>query len=203
MRRPPSGLVRAYGWGLFPVGALKTREAGTEEAMVRYLVLGSAFLLAGCGGDGAVAWPAVTTVPAPATTLGTEGVALESTTSIPPPVDDALCQLLVGVEDTLAHPDMDDVEVLQVLRFGTEFFAVAAADAPVEIRSDMETVGHNREVLANGFESGLIERSLLEEDSLSFPGVDAGARQRLAEYVESHCPGVPPLGTLWEQGSTP
>ena len=63
----------------------------------------------------------------------------------------------------------------------------------------METVGHNREVLANAFESGLIERALLEEDSFGFPGVDTGARRRLADYVEMHCPELPALGGLWEE----
>jgi len=99
---------------------------------------------------------------------------------------------------TLLSREMDDVEVLRVLRFATEFFVSAAEEAPSDVREDMGVVGHNAEVLANAFESGLIDRDLLEQDPLSFPGVNVGARERMAEYVESHCPGAPELSGLWE-----
>jgi hypothetical protein len=114
-------------------------------------------------------------------------------------VDDGFCELLAGVGNTLLREDMDDAEVLETLWLGTEYFASLADGAPPQLQGDVRTVAHNQEVLANGFESALIERAWLEEDSFTFPGIDLGARQRMAEYIADNCPGLPSLGSLWEE----
>jgi len=166
-------------------------------------VLGCGLLLAGCSGGTSVAWPALTTTPPPPTTIvRADDVVLSSTTSIVVVASDPFCELLADVDGTLLYKDMDDVEVLRVLRFAAEFFAAAAQEAPPEIQADVQAVAHNREVPANAFESGLIERFSLEGESFRFPGVETGAREPMAEYVEVHCPGIPALGRLWAQPSS-
>ena len=92
--------------------------------------------------------------------------------------------MLNDVEATLVTDGMDDVEVLEAMRFASRHYSTAANLAPGEIKGDVLQVAANYLSLAQAMEGGQAPFQVL----LSPPvDVDLAATEAVSIYLEENC----------------